>query len=73
MYLCVYLKFIYYNWGIVTLQYCGGFCHILTLNQPQVHMWPHPEPALTSLPTPPLWVVPEHCMGVFFNTKGEKG
>ena len=30
---CIYslfLKFIYFNWMLITLQYCGGFCHTLT-------------------------------------------
>ena len=22
--------FIYFNWGIITLQYCGSFCHTST-------------------------------------------
>ena len=25
-----FLKFIYFNWRIITLQYCGGFCHTST-------------------------------------------
>ena len=24
------LKFIYFNWRLITLQYCSGFCHTLT-------------------------------------------
>ena len=23
-------KFIYFNWRLIALQYCGGFCHTLT-------------------------------------------
>ena len=23
-------KFIYFNWRLITLQYCSGFCHTLT-------------------------------------------
>ena len=23
----LFLKFIYFNWRLITLQYCGGFCH----------------------------------------------
>ena len=26
----VFFKFIYFNWRLITLQYCGGFCYILT-------------------------------------------
>ena len=26
----LFLKFIYFNWRLITLQYCSGFCHTLT-------------------------------------------
>ena len=26
----LFLKLIYFNWRLITLQYCGGFCHTLT-------------------------------------------
>ena len=26
----LFFKLIYFNWRLITLQYCGGFCHILT-------------------------------------------
>ena len=29
MYVYIYL-FIYFSWRLITLQYCGGFCHTLT-------------------------------------------
>ena len=50
---------IYFNWGLITLQYCGGFA----MNQPRVHMCPlilNPPPS--PLPTPSLWVVPKHWL-----------
>ena len=25
-----FLKFIYFNWRLITLQYCSGFCNTLT-------------------------------------------
>ena len=25
-----FFKFIYFNWRLITLQYCNGFCHTLT-------------------------------------------
>ena len=28
--ICKFLKLIYFNWRLITLQYCGGFCHTLT-------------------------------------------
>ena len=26
----VFKKFIYFNWRLITVQYCSGFCHTLT-------------------------------------------
>ena len=40
--------FIYFNWRLIALQYCGGFCHI-DMNQPCVHMC---SPSWTPLPPP---------------------
>ena len=49
---------------VMTSPYCGGFCH----TSPWIsHGWPcvpHPEPPPISLPTPSLWVVPEHRLWV---------
>ena len=28
--LLYFFKFIYFNWRLITLQYCSGFCHMLT-------------------------------------------
>ena len=57
-----FFLFIYFNWRIITLQYCGFF-HTSTCNQPQVHMCPpHPEPSSHLPPHPSLWVVPEHWL-----------
>ena len=30
MFFFFYFKCIYFNWRLITLQYCGGFCHTLT-------------------------------------------
>ena len=49
------LKIIYFNWRIITLQYCNGFLPYINMNQPQVyicppilnptsHLPPHPVP-----------------------------
>ena len=51
-------KFIYFNWRLITLQYCIGFAihqHESAMGCTRV---PHPEP--TSLPVPSLWVIPVH-------------
>ena len=55
-----FLSFVYFNWRLITLQYCGGFCHTLTSISRGCICVPHPEPPPTSLPIPSLWVVPVH-------------
>ena len=37
-------EFIYFNWRLITLQYCGGFCHTLTWISHWCTHVPHPEP-----------------------------
>ena len=37
-------KLIYFNWRLITLQYCSGFCHTLTLIRHGCTRVPHPEP-----------------------------
>ena len=40
----LFLLFVYFNWRLITLQYCSGFCHTFTWIS---HGWtcaPHPEP-----------------------------
>ena len=36
-------KFIYFNWRLITLQYCSGFCHTLTWIHHGCTCVPHPE------------------------------
>ena len=53
-FLFLFLKFIYFNWRLITLQYCGGFCHTLTWIShgctcvphlgPTSHLFPHRIP-----------------------------
>ena len=49
-------KFIYFNWRLITLQYCDGFCHTLTWISHRCTCVPHPisqghpsAPALSTL------------------------
>ena len=37
-------KLIYFNWRLITLQYCSGFCHTLTWIIHGCTRVPHPEP-----------------------------
>ena len=37
-------EFIYFNWRLITLQYCGGFCHTSTRISHGHSCVPHPEP-----------------------------
>ena len=48
-YLFMYLKFIYFNWRLITLQYCSGFCHTLTWISHRYTCVPH---SWTPLPPP---------------------
>ena len=44
----------------MTLQCCGGFCHTFTWISHGCTLVPHPETPPSSVPTPSLWVVPQH-------------
>ena len=48
-FVCLFLTVIYFNWRLITLPYCGSFCHTLTWISDGCTCVPHPEPP-SSLP-----------------------
>ena len=47
----IFFSFIFTSCRLITLQYCSGFCHTLTWNQPWIYMC---SPSQSPLPPPSL-------------------
>ena len=53
-------KFIYFNWRLITLQYCIGFAIHQHESAMVVHVFPVLNPPSTSFSIPSLWAIPVH-------------
>ena len=64
------ILFFHFNWRLITLQYCSGFCHTWTWISHGCACVPPFWTPPTFLYTPSLWVAPEHWLWVPFFMHG---
>ena len=57
LFIYFFLNNIYFNWRLITLQYCSGFCHTLTWISHRCTCGPHLEPPSYLPPHP----IPQGC------------
>ena len=50
----------YFNWRLITLQYCIGFAIHQHESAIGIHVFPIPNPPPSNFAIPSLWVVPVH-------------